>query len=101
MGLLPGCGDAAALGELTRAARDSSPALQAAAGRALAEWPDAAAWESLVSFADKTSSEALRNLALRGLVRIAGDENARPDSKTGRSVMNNCSEGCAPTRNGG
>jgi hypothetical protein len=47
----------------------------------LAEWPNASAWDVLIGIYTQGSSEALRGLALRGLVRLAGDENTRPDSK--------------------
>ena len=81
LGLLPLCGDAPALAELTKAQRESNPSLQEAAVRALAEWPDLEAWDNLANFCDRTTSESLRAVAMRGLVRLAGEENVRPSVK--------------------
>jgi HEAT repeat protein len=78
LGLLPACGDAAALAALQTAAADSDSRVRDAAVRALADWPDAAAWEALSGVYRQPGSEAQRGLALRGLVRLAGDENAHP-----------------------
>jgi len=81
LALLPRCGEAQALAVLKAAQGDPDPHVRDTAVRALAEWPDASAWDVLVGIYTGGSSEALRGLALRGLVRLAGDENARPDSK--------------------
>ncbi len=78
--LLPTCGDADALAALKTAMADNEPAVREAATRALAEWPDMAAWDMLVALYAQTDNEAHRVLALRGLVRLAGEENARPDA---------------------
>jgi HEAT repeat protein len=78
LGLLPGCGDATALAALKTAAADSDFRVRDAAVRALADWPDASAWQALTGIYRQPGSEAVRALALRGLVRIAGDENAHP-----------------------
>ena len=81
LGLLPGCGDAAALAALTAAARDSETSVREAAVRALADWPDASAWDALAGIYRQPATEVLRGLALRGLVRLAGEENAHPSAK--------------------
>jgi len=80
LGLLPGCADAPALAALKTAADDSDPGIRDAAIRALADWPDAASWETLVGVCNQSDNEVLRGLALRGLVRLASEENGRPDS---------------------
>ncbi len=79
--LLPRCGDAQALMMLKAAQQDSSARVRETAVRALAEWPDASAWDVLVGIYRQGSTEALRSVALRGLVRLAGDGNAHPDAK--------------------
>ena len=81
LGLLPGCGDATALAALKSAATDSDRRLHDAAVRALAEWPDASAWDALADVYRQPGPESQRGLALRGLVRLAGDENAHPNAK--------------------
>jgi len=79
--LLPRCGDAQALRVLQAAERDPDAHVRDTAVRALTEWPDMAAWEALVGIYRRGATEALRGLALHGLVRLAGDENAHPDAK--------------------
>jgi HEAT repeat protein len=79
--LLPRCGDAKALVVLKSAQRDPDARVRDAAVRALAEWPDASAWDLLAGIYRQGATEALRGLALRGLVRLAGEENAHPDAK--------------------
>jgi len=79
--LLPRCGDAQALVVLKAAQQDSSVRVREAAVRALAEWPDESAWDVLVGIYRQGSTEALRSVALRGLVRLANDANAHPDAK--------------------
>ena len=81
LGLLPVCGDAAALAALQKAATDADPAVRDAAVRALAEWPDLSAWEALAAIYRQPDRESQRGLALRGLVRLAGEANAHPDAK--------------------
>jgi HEAT repeat protein len=78
--LLPTCGDAAALAALKTAMTGTEPNVREAATRALAEWPDLAAWATLAALYSQTDNEAHRVLALRGLVRLAGEENAHPDA---------------------
>jgi HEAT repeat protein len=78
--LLPACPDAPGLAALKSAVADSDPAIRDAAIRALADWPDAAAWEPLAGVCSQSDNEVLRGLALRGLVRLASEENGKPDS---------------------
>jgi HEAT repeat protein len=77
--LLPACGDGKALATLETAAADADPAVQSAAVRALTEWPDAAAWKTLAAIYTRPSA-AQSGLALRGLVRLASEENSRTNS---------------------
>jgi len=79
--LLPACGEAASLTTLETAAADSDPAIRDTAVRALADWPNASAWDALAGVAAQTDNESLRGVALRGLVRLAGEQNAHPDAK--------------------
>ncbi len=81
LGLLPGCGDAAALAAVRSTTADSDRSVRDAAIRALADWPDASAWEALVGIYREPGGETARGLALRGLVRLAGEGNAHPDAK--------------------
>lgn len=79
--LLPACGDAPAFAELNTALSDTDSRVRDAAVRALAEWPDRSAWNSLFTIWSKPDSEAHRSLALQGLVRLADEANAAPDEK--------------------
>ena len=81
LALLPRCGDAQALSVLKAAQGDPNAQVRDAAVRALADWPDMAAWELLAGIYRQGANEALRGLALRGMVRLAGEENARPDDQ--------------------
>ena len=79
IGLLPTCGGVPALDALKAAGADQEPRVSDAAIRTLADWPDAVAWNPLMRVYRQTSTESHRVLALRGLVRLAGDANAKPD----------------------
>jgi HEAT repeat protein len=81
LGLLPACGNAAALAALDAAAADSETTVREAAVRALAEWPDGAAWGTLAGVYRQPGREVLREVALRGLVRLAGEMNAHADAR--------------------
>ena len=81
LGLLPACGDAAALNALKAATVGSDTRLRAAAIRALADWPDISGWDAMVAAYHQPVSEAARGLILRGLVRLVGEENAHPNAK--------------------
>ncbi len=80
LGLLPACGDAAALTVLTLAVSDSEDSVREAALRALADWPDGSVWDTLLALYRKPETEAARGIALRGLVRIVEEQNANPDA---------------------
>ena len=81
LGLLPACGDASALSALNAAAASSDSRVRDAAVRALADWPDASAWDALAGIYRQPATESARGLALRGLVRLAAEENAHPSPK--------------------
>ncbi len=80
LGLLPACGGPKALAALKTAVGDSDARVRAAAVRALADWPDASAWDDLAGVYRQPENESLRAVALRGLVRLATEENAHPDA---------------------
>lgn len=73
-------GDASSLPELQRALAGKDSRRREAALRALAAWRSADAWEALIGVYRKPADGAQRTLALRGLVRIAGEGNAKADA---------------------
>jgi len=75
---IAGDGDAAALPVLQQAVAHGGSQTQGAALRALAAWRGLAAWDTLAGVYLKTGDESLRALALRGLVRAAGEAHADP-----------------------
>jgi hypothetical protein len=81
LGLLPACGDDTALAILKAAAAQGDTRVRDAVVRALADWPNAAAWDDLADIYRQPATDALRGLALRGLVRLVGDENAHPGAQ--------------------
>ncbi len=80
LSLLPNAGDTKALDTLKKAGADNDPAIREAAIRALAAWPNATVWDPLMTVCRKSDSTTLRALALRGLTRMAGEMNAKPDA---------------------
>jgi hypothetical protein len=48
---------------------------------ALADWPDAGAWDALMTVYRTPATEAQRGQALHGLVRLAGELSKQPDAK--------------------
>ncbi len=78
--LLPECADDRALATLQNAAEDPEPAIRDAAVRALAEWPDDSAWPELAGLCTQPGNATARSLALRGMVRLAREENTQPDT---------------------
>src|SRR5208283_5792677 len=66
---------------LKSATTASDTRVRAAAVRALSDWPDDSAWDALIAIYRQPASEASRWLVLRGLVRLAGEENAHPNAK--------------------
>jgi HEAT repeat protein len=75
--LLPTAGDAQALAMVQRLVTDADPAVRDAAVRALADWRDLSAWDALMVIYERPASETHRVLALRGLVRLATETNAK------------------------
>jgi HEAT repeat protein len=71
--LLPSCGDTEALQSLKAALADSDARVRETAVRALAEWPDDAAWAPLVSIYRNPGNEAQRDIALRGMTRLMNE----------------------------
>jgi HEAT repeat protein len=83
--LLPSCPDAKALESLRTASTNVDAQVRESAVRSMMEWPDASAWDSISGIARKPEKESYRALAMRALVRIAGEENAKPtDGLIGR-----------------
>ena len=80
LSLLPACGDEQALATLNEAAKHSDARVRDAAIRALAEWPNRGAWNPLAAVWRQTENDTHRSLALRGLVRLADESNAKPDA---------------------
>lgn len=78
--VLPGAADAKALATLIAACSDKEPRIRETAVRTLATWPNVGAWDMLMAVCRQPESETVRALALRGLVRLAGDLNAKPDA---------------------
>ena len=71
--LLPACGDEAALASLKAAADSPEAPVRNAAVRTLAEWPEAGAWDTLAAIYRDPQNEVLREIALRGLVRLTAE----------------------------
>lgn len=78
--LLAVCPDPAGLEVVIAAASDSDATVRDVGLRTLADWPTAEAWEPLVALYAKAPSATGRTLALRGLVRLLGEQNAHPDA---------------------
>jgi hypothetical protein len=73
-------GDSAALATLQAAVAGGAAPARETALRTLAAWRGVAAWESLAKVFLQPGNDAQHALALRGLVRIAGEGNAHPDA---------------------
>ena len=78
LGLLPVAADAPALATVKAATTDPEPKIREAAMRALGDWPDLGAWDTLAACYRQTDREALRWIAMRGMVRLVDEENAHP-----------------------
>src|ERR1019366_113289 len=72
LGLLPGCGDAPALATLKTAAVGADTRVRDAVVRALADWPNASAWDALTDIYRQPATESLSGLA-HGYWRATGD----------------------------
>jgi HEAT repeat protein len=83
LGLMPACGDATALVAVKAAAVSSDTVIRDAGVAALADWPDGSAWDALEAIYRQPATEAVREVALRGLVRLVGEENAHPSIRLG------------------
>jgi HEAT repeat protein len=81
LNLLPGCADADALALAKASLETSNPKIRAAALSVLGDWPDLAAWNTLAQLYRNPQDEPSRAIALRGLVRLAGESNAHSDSE--------------------
>ncbi len=81
LALLPKCGDPSSLTILQAAQSDPNPKVRDSAIRALVEWPNDSAWDSLASIYRRPANDTVRKLALTGLVRMVGEENAQPNAK--------------------
>jgi HEAT repeat protein len=77
--LLPACADGEAMKTLLVESEHPDLQVRDAAVRALADWPDLTAWGGLLAWYRQDPNESHRVLALRGLVRLVGEENSRPD----------------------
>jgi len=73
--------DAEAFAVIDKACRDADARIADAALRTLAEWPNLVAWQPLMACYGATNApyQAYHVIALRGLVRLAGEENAKPN----------------------
>jgi HEAT repeat protein len=68
--LLPACGDDRALSAVKAERASTDPVIRDAALRAMADWPDAAAVDALLTEAEQASQNTQRILALRGAARL-------------------------------
>ena len=79
--LLAMCPDAEGLAFVVATAGSSDTATRDIGLRTLADWPEASAWDPLFAAYEKAAAETERVLALRGLARLLGEENAKPDAQ--------------------
>jgi len=73
-------GDSASLAALQTAVTGADVRAREVSLRTLAAWRGVAAWDTLLGIYLKPENDAQHALALRGLVRIAGEGNAHPDA---------------------
>lgn len=78
--LLPSAADAGSLSALTTASGDKDARIRDTAVRALAAWPETSGWEPLLAVVHRPENSAHRAIALRALVRLAGELNTKPDA---------------------
>lgn len=79
--LLAMCPEAEGLAVVVATAGSSDTATRDIGLRTLADWPEASAWDPLFAVYEKATAETERVLALRGLARLLGEENAKPDAQ--------------------
>ena len=75
-------GDINGLGVLRDALKDRNEEVQAAAIRALSDWPDSEPIADLLKAAQTSDNKTHQVLALRGLIRLIGLDSARPAEET-------------------
>ncbi len=78
--LLPLCGDTHSLNVAKRCLHDPEKPVRDSAVSALAEWPDASAWDALFGVQKLPREPRYRGIAMRGLVRLVSEQNAKPDA---------------------
>jgi hypothetical protein len=76
--LLDVCPDSAALEAVTGALKSPDARMKEAAMRTLSDWPNPQAWDALTGVYRQAGSESERVVALRGLARLLGEQNAQP-----------------------
>ena len=82
--LLPACGDASALATVKTAKSDANARVREVAVAALADWPDASAWDTLAGIYRQPESDAQRRTALRGLVGLMSEAGMSSQEQTDR-----------------
>jgi HEAT repeat protein len=95
--LLPTCGGTPALAAAKAALAEPTPAIREAALRALADWPDASAVDTLLDVAKASTQNTERVLALRGCVRMLGN----PGNYSGHELALRFEKVMALARNAG
>jgi len=78
--MLPLCGDTNALKVAIRCLHDAERPVRDSAVDSLAEWPDIAAWDVLLNVHKTPRDPRYRLIAMRGLVRLASEQNAKPNA---------------------
>jgi HEAT repeat protein len=78
--MLPICGDTNSLKVAYRCLFDPERPVRDSAVASLAEWPDISAWEILIGVHKTPREPRYKAIALRGLVRLASEQNARPNA---------------------
>ena len=79
--ILPLCGDTNSLKVAIRCLNDPEPPVRNSAVTSLAEWPDDSAWDALANIHKTPREPRYRPIALRGLVRLASEKNAKPNAR--------------------
>jgi len=82
LGVLGRIGDSNALGVLREALEDNNAEVQAAAVRALSDWPTAEPMAELLKVVQTSDNKIHKVLALRGFIRLIGLESERPSKET-------------------
>lgn len=78
--MLPICADTNALKVTVRCLYDPERPVRDSAVDSLAEWPDLSAWDALLGVQKTPREPRYRAIAMRGLVRLASEQNAKPDA---------------------